>query len=53
MAESDIKALEGQIPLGRRGHPREIAEAVVFLASDAGAFAVGSEFVIDGGMTTL
>jgi len=53
MAEPDVKALVGQIPLGRRGDPREIAEAVVFLASDAGAFAVGSEFILDGGMPTL
>jgi NAD(P)-dependent dehydrogenase (short-subunit alcohol dehydrogenase family) len=42
-----------QIPLGRRGTPTEIAQAVVFLASDAGAFTVGSEFVIDGGMSNL
>src|SRR5262249_25889277 len=53
MGEAEIKALEGQIPLGRRGHPREIAEAVLFLASDAGAFAGGSEFIIDGGMAPL
>jgi NAD(P)-dependent dehydrogenase (short-subunit alcohol dehydrogenase family) len=45
--------LVGQIPLGRRGTPYEIARMVVLLASDAGAFAVGSEFVLDGGMTNL
>jgi len=48
-----VKALTARIPVGRRGYPEEIAEAVVFLASDAGAFTVGSEFVIDGGMSTL
>jgi NAD(P)-dependent dehydrogenase (short-subunit alcohol dehydrogenase family) len=48
-----VKGLIAQIPVGRRGYPEEIAEAVVFLASDAGAFTVGSEFVIDGGMSTL
>jgi NAD(P)-dependent dehydrogenase (short-subunit alcohol dehydrogenase family) len=53
MGEAEIKALVGQIPLGRRGDPNEIAQAVVFLASDEGAFAVGSEFIIDGGMSTL
>jgi len=53
MGDAEIKALVGQIPLGRRGHPNEIAQAVVFLASDEGAFAVGSEFIIDGGMSTL
>ncbi|ACB94917.1 SDR family oxidoreductase [Beijerinckia indica] len=53
MNEADIEGLVSQIPLGRRGEPAEIAEAVVFLASDAGAFAVGSEWIIDGGMSTL
>jgi NAD(P)-dependent dehydrogenase (short-subunit alcohol dehydrogenase family) len=53
MGDAEIKALVGQIPVGRRGHPNEIAQAVVFLASDEGAFAVGSEFIIDGGMSTL
>ena len=42
-----------QIPLGRRGRSEEIAQAIVFLASDAGGFTVGSEFVIDGGMSNL
>lgn len=52
----DAKAIDSlveQIPAGRRGSPKEIAEAVAFLASDAGAFTVGSEFIIDGGMSTL
>lgn len=53
MGEAEIKALVAQIPLGRRGNPNEIAQAVVFLASEEGAFAVGSEFIIDGGMSTL
>jgi NAD(P)-dependent dehydrogenase (short-subunit alcohol dehydrogenase family) len=48
-----LDGLVGQIPLGRRGSPIEIARMVVLLASDAGAFAVGSEFVIDGGMSNL
>jgi NAD(P)-dependent dehydrogenase (short-subunit alcohol dehydrogenase family) len=41
------------IPLGRFGTTNEIAKAVVFLASDESAFAVGSDFVIDGGGATL
>jgi NAD(P)-dependent dehydrogenase (short-subunit alcohol dehydrogenase family) len=48
-----LDGLVAQIPLGRRGSPNEIAQAVVFLASDEGAFTVGSEFVIDGGMSNL
>jgi NAD(P)-dependent dehydrogenase (short-subunit alcohol dehydrogenase family) len=41
------------IPARRQGTPREVADAVVFLASDESAFNVGSEITIDGGMSTL
>jgi NAD(P)-dependent dehydrogenase (short-subunit alcohol dehydrogenase family) len=41
------------LPAGRFGEPREIADAVVFLASDESRFTVGSELIIDGGMSTL
>ena len=53
MGEAEIKGLVSQIPAGRRGFPKEIADAVVFLASDESAFTVGSELIIDGGMSTL
>ena len=57
LPEADLKALagqiQGQIPLGRFGNPVEIAKAVVFLASDESAYTVGSELVIDGGMSNL
>ncbi|MUL48937.1 glucose 1-dehydrogenase [Mycobacterium sp. CBMA293] len=39
-------------PLGRPGQPDEVATFVVFLASDESSFATGSEFVVDGGLTT-
>jgi NAD(P)-dependent dehydrogenase (short-subunit alcohol dehydrogenase family) len=38
-------------PLGRLGVASDIANAVVFLASDDAAFMTGSEVVVDGGMT--
>ncbi len=38
-------------PLGRLGMPADIANAVVFLASDDSAFMTGSEVVVDGGFT--
>jgi NAD(P)-dependent dehydrogenase (short-subunit alcohol dehydrogenase family) len=53
MGEAEIEGLVAQIPAGRRGLPEEIAKAVVFLASDEDAFTVGSELIIDGGMSTL
>jgi NAD(P)-dependent dehydrogenase (short-subunit alcohol dehydrogenase family) len=53
MGEIQLKSLEKQVPAGRLGSPAEIAEAVVYFASDASAFTVGSELVIDGGMSNL
>ena len=38
-------------PLRRMGAPSEIAEAVLFIASDAASFATGADFTIDGGMS--
>ena len=46
-------SLQDKIPAKRFGDPSEIARAVVFLASDVAAFTVGSELVIDGGMSNL
>ncbi len=42
--------MDKQIPLGRRGTPEEVAQLMVFLASDEGAYFTGAEFTIDGGM---
>ena len=57
MPEAEEKAMraaiQAQIPAKRFGDPGEIAKAVVFLASDEAAFTVGSELVIDGGMSNL
>lgn len=42
--------LNNIIPLGRHGRPEEIAQMVLFLASDRSSFSTGSVFMADGGM---
>ena len=43
------EALETMHPMGRMGEPEEIAEAVVWLCSDAASFVTGHTMVVDGG----
>lgn len=47
------ESIRKQVPAGRFGEASEVANAVVFLASDESAFTVGAELMIDGGMGTL
>jgi len=46
-SESDLEA----IPLKRIGEPREVAEVVAFLASDAAAYVTAAVIPVDGGLT--
>jgi NAD(P)-dependent dehydrogenase (short-subunit alcohol dehydrogenase family) len=39
------------IPMGRFGEPQEIANAVLFLASDESSFITASQFLVDGGIS--
>ena len=52
---SDALALEQEYaaiaPLGRLGTAREVADAVLFLASDESTFVTGSGLLVDGGTT--
>jgi len=46
----DIEAtLTAQHPVGRIGRPEEVAEAVVWLCSDAASFVIGHTMTVDGG----
>lgn len=51
----DAEALEAEFaavsPLGRMGTPREVANAILFLASDEASFITGSALLVDGGTT--
>jgi NAD(P)-dependent dehydrogenase (short-subunit alcohol dehydrogenase family) len=44
-----LKPYFQQIPLGRGGQPEEVANAMVFLASDAAAYITGAALLVDGG----
>ena len=52
-SEAAMSKRLAKYPLGRFGKPEEIAEAVVFLLSNAASFCVGSNLAVDGGMTAI
>ncbi|NKB99385.1 MAG: SDR family oxidoreductase [Pseudomonadales bacterium] len=49
--ERAITAREKVIPLGRLGQAHEVANAILFLASDEASFITGTELIVDGGFT--
>lgn len=49
----DMSAVAAGLPLRRMGQPEEVAEAVVWLASDAASFVVGHVLCTDGGFMAL
>jgi len=44
-------AMNAAVPMGREGEPIEVANAVLFLASDEASYITGTELIVDGGFT--
>jgi len=54
LADDDFRqSVVSRIPLGKVGQPKDVASAVVFLASSAGDMITGSTLLIDGGWTAV
>lgn len=51
--EAQLARIRKMVPIGRMGTPLELAKAAVFLASDESRFMIGSELLVDGGVSTL
>jgi NAD(P)-dependent dehydrogenase (short-subunit alcohol dehydrogenase family) len=51
MLDEFLKGCGERTPLGRMGTPEDIANGILFLASDEASFMTGAELVIDGGFT--
>lgn len=53
-AEQQFEDLQsGMVPMGRLGAPEEVANAVLFLASDLSSFTTGADIPVDGGVNQI
>ena len=53
LPEDQKAALASQIPMGRLGTVNEIAQAVLFLASDSGSYITAQTLHVNGGMYSV
>jgi len=51
MPERTQQAIQRMIPVGRRGHPDELARAVCFLLAEDAGYLTGSVLTVDGGLS--
>ncbi|WP_330469059.1 SDR family oxidoreductase [Streptomyces longwoodensis] len=52
-AEQLLQGLAAGVPMKRLGRPEEIADTVLFLASDASSYMTGAEIYVDGGASQI
>ena len=50
VATQKVDAMVGHTPMGRIGDPKDIAEAYLWLASDAASWITGTVMSVDGGL---
>jgi 3-oxoacyl-[acyl-carrier protein] reductase len=51
LGDEVLQQVKSQTPLGRLGDPQDVADAVLFLASEAASFITGHVLVVDGGLS--
>lgn len=49
-SKEEIRRLQRKIPMGRRGGAQEVAEAIMYLCSDASSYVTGETHRVDGGL---